>query len=78
MKAGGSFLCPTVDLGLKNFVPVAAFFVGLPSPQFTRAPIIIPAVVHEGDSIVDGGMDQANGLGISGNLAQVISSHAYE
>ena len=40
--------------------------------------MIVPAIVHERDAVVDGGMDQANGLFFGGSLAQVETSHADE
>ena len=57
---------PAADLGHEeDLVASAAFGKGLPHPLLGAAVVVVPAVIHEGDPLIDGPLDQpeASALG---------------
>ena len=61
---GGGLLITPIDFGhQENLLPVA-ISQGFAHTHFAVAVVIIPAVVHEVDAVVDGRANEANSLGI--------------
>jgi hypothetical protein len=68
--ARGGFLGAAINLGhLEHFVTVTTFLVSFAGAEFARAQVVVPGIVHKRDALIDGGMDQANGLTLRGRLA---------
>ena len=59
----GIFRGPAADLGhQEDLIAPAVGREGLPHARFGLAVVVIPAVVHEGDSFIDGALDELDTL----------------
>ena len=75
--AHGGLLGAPVDLGhLENLVTAVVLLVRLAGAEFAGAQVVVPRVVHEGDAMVDGGVDEPDRLGLGAGFAQVETAHA--
>src|SRR5216684_2643617 len=73
---GGGLLGPAVDLGHEEDLLPVAVTQSLPHATFTGAAIIVPAVVHEGESPVDGASDNRDALCFVSLFADMIPAQA--
>ena len=60
-----------VDLGHEEDLRAIAVAESLAHADLTDAVVVVPAIVHEGDAAVDGGADEADGVGGVGLLADM-------
>ena len=67
---------PAVHLGHEENLLAVAVAQGLAHADFGDAVVVVPAVVHEGDAAVDGGVHETDALSGVGLLAEVITAHA--
>src|SRR6266851_2104258 len=72
-----SLFVTAVDLGHQQHLLTVAVPQRFTHPDFTRAVVIIPAVVHKVDPVVDGGANNADTLLLVGLLADVIAAQAH-
>src|SRR2546422_5382550 len=66
-----------VDLGHQEHLLPVAVPQRFAQPAFARAVVIVPAVVHKVDPVVDGGANDADTLLLVGLLAEVIAAQAH-
>ena len=75
--AHGGLLGAPVDFGhLENLVAAVVLLVSLARAEFAGAQVVVPGVVHEGDAVVDGSVDEPDGLGLGARLAEMEAAHA--
>src|SRR5216684_6954557 len=73
---GGGRLGPAVDLGHEEDLLPVAITQSLPHADFAGAPIVVPAVVHEGDPAIDGPADNRDALCFVSLFADMIPAQA--
>jgi len=72
----GARFAATVDFGhQKHLIPIA-IPQGLPHPHFAFALVIVPTVIHERDTAVDGTADDFEALALQHGVADVKPSQA--
>jgi hypothetical protein len=54
--------CAAVNLGHQEYFVAVTACQRLTHPHFADAVVVIPAVIHEGDAMIDGAADELNGF----------------
>jgi hypothetical protein len=72
-EAGGGV---AVGFGHEEDLVAVALEEGVAHALFAAAAVVVPGVVHEGDAAVDGGADEASGLGVVRDVADVGTAEA--
>jgi hypothetical protein len=74
----GRFSISAIDLGHEKYFLPIAIPQRFAHADLAHAVVIIPAVIHEVDPLVDHGPDEADTLLLVGLLAEVIAPQPYE
>ena len=74
--SAAAFFGPAVDLGHQEDLLAVAVAERLAHADFAAAAVVVPAVVHEGDAVVDGGADDLDAFLLLLLSADVVAAQA--